>query len=250
VFLALLLETANDDTFSIEPGRCLLNPIKRKLICKDSSGIGYSAAMSVLFLHYKILDNIRDNTFFRSWKWRFLNLLTYPAFCKAKREYPRQNAHIYTYIQNLRRLEDEKCTILDAPASLFGEILQAIGTEPVTDTANKRIVGEILKNIGRWIYILDAYEDMKEDEQNRAYNPLFYRFEKSDKEGVNAFRLRIKPDVDFTLTQSLASSANAFALLEYRNFNPVLHNIIYLGLRAKQQTIISGKGDQTENGFV
>jgi hypothetical protein len=250
VFLALLIETANDDAFSICPGRCMLNPMKRKPILKDSSGIAYSAVMSVLFLHYKILDNIRDNPFFRRWKWYFLYMLTYPAFRRAKREYPRQNSQIGEYMENVRKLENNHCAVLDEPAVLFGEILQKIGTEPIGDPAAKRIAGEILKNMGRWIYILDAFEDLAEDEQNKAYNPLFYRFEKSDGEKIYAFRNRIEGEVGFTLTQSLAAAGSAFALLENRNFNPVLHNIIYFGLRAKQQSIISGKGDRTENGSV
>ncbi|NCA80765.1 MAG: hypothetical protein EOM76_11395 [Sphingobacteriia bacterium] len=224
--------------------------MKKKLICQNSDGISYSAAMSILFLHYKILDNICDNQFFKRLKWYFLKLITYPAYQKAKKLYPDQEAQINQYIHSLHKLEESKCSILDEPAGLFADILQTIGGSPIQDANDKRIVKEILRNIGRWIYIIDAFEDMEEDEKNGAYNPLFYRFEKSPKENIDIFRQRIKGDIDFTLTQSLAICTNDFSLLENRNFNPILHNIIYLGLRAKQQTIIARKGDRTENGSL
>lgn len=250
VFLALLIESANGEDPAISPGRCMLNPVKIKPICKGSAALSYCAALSLLFLRYKILDNIRDKPFWHGLKWRFLKLLTWPSCRRAKKRLPGVALRIDAYIGDLHRLEEENCPILDEIALLFGEVLQDVGQREIADPAAKRIAGEMLKTLGRWIYILDAFEDLAEDEKNKAYNPLFTRFEKAKGEETDAFRNRIRGEVEFTLTQSLAASASAFALLEENHFNPILHNILYLGLRARQQTILSGKGERRNYGSV
>ena len=250
VFLGLLIDALDGTSPQMEAGRCLLNPLQKRPVCTSSMGASYSAKMGCLFFYYKILDNIEDSTAIKRLGWRIARIVSLPFYKKVQKGLTLQDQNIAGYMARLRAIQAEKSDVLDEPALLFGNVLAEVGAATMQNEAGRRIAAEILKNVGRWIYILDAFEDIAEDEKTGNYNPLFFRFGKEEGEGAAQFASRVRNAVDFTLTQSLAAAGDAFNLADSGLFHPVVENILYLGLRAKQRQILFPEGENENYGSI
>ena len=61
VFLALLLSSVLDETFTCEPERCIANPAKKRPVKQSSPCLSYSAGVMLILALLKLSDNLRDD---------------------------------------------------------------------------------------------------------------------------------------------------------------------------------------------
>ena len=87
--------------------------------------------------------------------------------------------------------------------------------------------------MGRWIYFMDALDDLETDKKRDRFNPLLLRFG-TDEEKCRDYAVEL-------LHQSDAEAAAAYELLDAGNFSPVLENIIYLGMKQEQNRLLDRK---------
>lgn len=248
VFLALILYAVGGEEIKLEPGRCMLNPIKKKAVVESSEALTYSADMSLLFLYYKICDNIRDESGLKRVLYQSARLFMGPLYRKLKDKYPEQNEQLLRSLHALTELEDHPDGTIDAPASAFAELMRDLAARAVSGEGERRILNELFYHIGRWIYLIDAVDDFADDVKSGSFNPLRERFSYQDGEGPAAFLRRIKPEMEGTLTLSLSAAANAFELLPISSCSGILRNILYRGLSARQDEIL--QGCEVEHGSV
>ena len=246
VFLALLLQNDGKDGECHAPCRCLLHPTQKRSMCSGGKALFYVAGLSILLSYHKVLDNIADSVWYKKIGYTVVKWVMGPSYRKAKKNLPQIDTAIRESICRLHGLEEEKSDHLDMAAATFADMMEQMVVEGTEDPLEQRIYGEIGKHIGRWIYIMDAFADMEEDLKQGSYNPLFYRFSYDAAEGLEAFRERIRERIDFTLVQSLSTVANSYELMEQGPYSPILQNIIYMGLPAKQQTVLAAgtKGEE------
>ncbi|MEG0468536.1 MAG: DUF5685 family protein, partial [Longicatena sp.] len=81
--------------------------------------------------------------------------------------------------------------------------------------------------LGRFIYIMDAYDDVEEDIKKGSFNPF-----QQDLQNEN-FDERVK----MILELMIASSADAFEMLPILEHVDILRNIMYSGIWAKYETV-------------
>ena len=96
-------------------------------------------------------------------------------------------------------------------------------------------------NTGRWIYIIDAYNDMEKDMKRKKYNP----FLAEEFNNFDEYRCKIKEQLKISLTFTLENIASSFELLKIYKNKSIIEHIIYQGLRARQSVILG-----EENGSV
>ena len=87
--------------------------------------------------------------------------------------------------------------------------------------------------MGRWIYLIDAWDDLEEDRKQGAYNPLVVRFEDRPEEQLDYIRT--------TLTHSVKLAISAFQLLSFGGWSPIIENILYFGLPTVQEAVLTGR---------
>ena len=87
--------------------------------------------------------------------------------------------------------------------------------------------------LGRFIYILDAYEDMEKDKKKHSFNVFLLNPALPDKEELRA-----------SLTFTLSSVASSYELLTLKVNKPILDNIIYLGLSNVLDNVLDHKGEK------
>lgn len=227
-FLALILIALDKEEPQINQEACIANPFKKKPVVKKNRNLEYVADMSNIFVYLKLIDDWRDEHSLKS-------LITLPIYYfpirRKKRKYNDKYNYFIESLQELAILESNKNGLLDKSADLFSRIMARIfRPDYITNEKEERILQSFGYNLGRWIYILDAFSDLEEDIENGTYNPLLLQYKYEEDEGLGNFIDRVKDPIEFTLTFTLNNLAKSYELLDLYRYNSILDNIIYIGL--------------------
>ena len=114
---------------------------------------------------------------------------------------------------------------------------------PHTGDDRERVLRQMFYHIGRWIYLLDAAQDVAEDLEQENYNPVVLRY------GLHTPDLtEIRQPLERTLERSLADICMAFDLLDIRRDADLIRNIIFLGMPLVTKQVLDGTY-QTNGGW-
>lgn len=207
---------------------------KRSCVCADAS-LAKAADESIILAWWKLTDAVADSGFTKALIYRAARVLLRPAYRKAVMERPAFAETVQQCLAELSALEAEKCASLDAVADTFARILQAtVVDEP--DEKRRRALQVLMYQLGRYIYILDAVDDLADDRKTGSYNPLALRY---PAESGSLTHEQI-PSVRALLCQAQNSIAAAFALLDANAWQSILSNVIYYGLPWASESVLSG----------
>lgn len=191
--------------------------IGKHCICMDNPAIDYSADISIILIYHKLCDDISDN---RSIKAFFARIPFYRAYRKACKRYPEVASYVSERLNELSKLESSRCSSIDAAADPFSLL-----TKYIFGFYDKSL--ECLGyNIGRFIYITDAYADIAKDIKTGSYNPYIEAYDKNYLKSEE-FVCQVKGSLNMTLS----AIATEYANLNIGRNKAVLDNIIYMGLR-------------------
>lgn len=220
-FLAIVLSSLSDSG-ETNTRRCFMKMGKPHLCVENDRAVSYAADMGILLSYLKLLDDWTDE---KSIKALMEMQLFRSAVKKAKSRYPKAYDQIRDCLNKLSALEKEKCGSVDETADCFAKILEILFTPDfVTDEAQRRSLAWLGYNIGRWIYIIDAYNDLEKDIKQGSYNPFIYGSEKDN--------------ISESLTFTLENAASAYNLLSIKRNREVIENILYTALALKQRQIL------------
>ena len=127
----------------------------------------------------------------------------------------------------LRGIERDRDPSMDAAACAFGDLLAGI---PAGFPGMDKTFGEPIRwmffNLGRWIYLMDAWDDRKKDEHRGSYNPFLLN-------GCSP------EDAAFHLYTSLTEMECAYDSIRFRADTGLLDNIVHLGCREKTRALLA-----------
>ena len=173
VFLAMLL--SGGETPDCRKRRCALHPVHPRCACEPSAALESAADMSVLLTWWQLRDGVADHGFWGGLKYRVFSVFLRGAYKKARKNRPEADRSIRMHLDKLSALEREKCAVPDEAADAFALLLRdAAAMQP--EGAKRRVLEEMLYHLGRWIYLVDALDDLKEDSESGSYNPLLLRY--------------------------------------------------------------------------
>lgn len=231
VFLAMLLAPEQGEE-KAQCKKCLLHPLKGKPACRGGGWLETAAGESVILTWWKLRDTIADGgPLSRLGAW-LLSLLLRPGYRKAKTDYPDFDVRTARLLAELRELELAKSNSIDQTADCFARLLQ--GAAPATGEEKiDRPIQQLLYHLGRWIYLIDAVDDLPTDRKAGSYNPLAERFPVWNEEAQGYLRRN--------MDHSLALAGTAFQLLPGNPWSMVTENILYSGLPGVEELVFSGK---------
>jgi hypothetical protein len=250
VFLALLFSGVYLVEESVVFERCIVQPVKKRTIVNQNFSIDYAADMFLILMYFKLKDDQRDN---KSLKSSIGIILGDGTFKKLKRTYPNKILEVENYLRQLTILEENKCKSIDESAEPFSKLTETIFSieydgNPFFNEKKDKIVKNIGYFIGKWLYLIDALDDLEDDFKNDNYNPLILKFEFNNLiESISDFRNRINERMEFNLHSYLSELIKAYDLLDIKKNRALLDNIIYFGLMEKTENILS-KGRNELNG--
>lgn len=215
--------------------RCAVHPFrKRRCACGDAA-MDTAADMSVILTWWQIQDGIADHGLFQGLKYRAAALLLRRAYRKARRRQPNFDAGTQKRLTALAELEAERCPSLDRPADAFA-VLLAGAAEEEPDPVRRRVLEQLLYHLGRWIYLVDAADDLKKDVKSGSYNPLVYRFHA---EG-GTLTAEDRAALAATLDSSVRAMAAAFELADFGPWRAIIESVVYEGLYAVGAAVLNG----------
>ena len=117
--------------------------------------------------YYKCADDWNDERKLSRWA---LSKILKRKCAKVKKKYPEKAEFIESRLNMLSIVESSKVTHIDRAARVFGEIMAEVFV--YKDDMWKEDLYKIGFYLGKYIYLLDAYEDIEKDIKSGAYNPF------------------------------------------------------------------------------
>lgn len=213
-FLVILLSSLYEPKTAEERKRCPVHPAKKQYICYNEVS-EYAADMNVLLTHDHLQDDWQDER-------KLGGYIGMKLFAGRKRKiakkYPRQADVIEKSLQRLAKLESEHCSDIDAIARPFAELMGELFVWK--EDAFQEILRMFGFYLGKFIYLMDAWEDREKDAKKGCYNPFLL----DAKEPVSDER--IEEILDGTLRMAIAE----FEKLPCEQDLAILRNILYEGV--------------------
>lgn len=237
-FLALLKMAVSDEASHFEKKRCAFNPtVKCNMCTHGGSELDFAANTAMIMLYYKIKDNLHDYPLHK----KLPMALCYPfvslAHKKVGARFPEVEAAVSEYIREQAVIESSDNIFLDAAAQPTANVLAFIFSTNCENETQRRILHRLGYCIGRWIYFMDAVDDLEEDLKNKSFNPFLASDE--NKELTIEERLgAIRAYAEGVLNLTAGEAAKAFELLTTYKFREILNNIIYLGMEQSQNRVL------------
>ncbi len=216
-FLILLLTSLYESDTTKLQNRCIVHPVKKHdaLVNEITE---YVADMNIALTYHHLADDWQDEK-------NIAGLAGAGALKKHYRtiyhKYPRQCKVLQESLSQLRDCEKRGETNIDLVSRCFGELMAELfifREDRWEDSLRK--IGFYL---GKYIYILDAYDDIDKDTKHSSYNPFL-----SDKE-----KETFDEDCKNILTMMMAQCTKEFEKLPCLLDIDILRNILYDGVWTK-----------------
>ena len=221
-YLIVVLTSLYEPNNTCESKRCIAHPQNKQLMINNEI-TDYGAALNILLAYNNLKDDWKDE---RSIKSLLAMLLFNRGYRKAKKKYPDKNKIIIESIEELEKLEKAKCNNIDEVSNVFGNLMGKLML--FRDDHWKEYLNNIGFYLGKYIYILDAYDDMEKDKKNNSYNP----FNLCEVKDVQQYAINL-------LNLNLSFLDNELNKLPLIKEKPILDNIIYSGIKNKMKMILN-----------
>ncbi len=220
-FLILLLSDLYDAGDELGETRCIAHPFEKHTTrCNEFTE--YAADMNIILSYYSCLDDWSDEH--KMHKLLASKLLKKKS-TRAGADYGHKAAVIKDRLDRLHASEAESETDIDKVAGYFGDIMSELFAVREDDwEVPLRQMGFYL---GKFVYLMDAYDDLEKDAKSGSYNPF----------------LTMKDDPEFDekvrqiLTMMISRSCEAFELLPCVENLPILRNILYSGVWTRYNSV-------------
>ncbi|MDR2421387.1 MAG: DUF5685 family protein [Oscillospiraceae bacterium] len=233
VFLAALLWPEGEGV-RVAKRRCPASLRKKRCCVNVNAATEAAAAYGIILAYHKLRDDERDEGHLRAAAARTAVFCLGGAYRRAALEFSDFDGAARDRLEALAEAEASDDAPLDAVADRFAGLLECIARSG-QDEATRRARGSLLYHIGRWLYLMDARDDLAEDDRKRRPNVLRAR-------GGGDGELRL------TAAHSLNLAISAFELLPESPWSDILRNILCLGLPEEQERVFSG-GRKRRRGY-
>ncbi len=233
-FVLLLLDGLYEPPVRKGKTRCAVHPVRTQKVRK-SRITEYAADMNLILTYYKCLDDWNDEKKFS--RLCFAKLLE-KGNRKIEASYRQKVRRIVSLLEQLSAWERAGETDIDKMSGCFGKIMEEIFAyqkdhwEP-----SLRRMGFYL---GKYIYLLDAYEDVEKDVENGNYNPF------SQDYIMEGFEEQVRK----FLLMMLAEACREFEKLPILRHGDILRNILYSGVWTRFETVSRERREKREKEHV
>lgn len=244
-FLALFLLGVQPECTGFHKGRCVVNPMKKCTFCTGHTDtLRLPSAFSVLTMYHKLKDDIHDSSFWGKLRSYCLLPLAIRPYKKASRDYPELAAILAEMTQAQCAVEQDSEPSLDACAEPTAKMLSQVFALAAESPEQKRIFETIGYFMGKWIYVIDAADDLEDDLKKGAFNPLISLRNLSKASAPEALR-EAKAYCNGVLNLCLSQVITSVNLIPFHHFGPIIGNIVEKGLPEMQRSLLFEKEKST-----
>ena len=237
-FLAVLLSALYEPEERVGRERCLPHPYRLHDYI-DTEALDYVADMNVALAYHKCQDDWLDD---KSIVARAGAGLLNCAYKRVEARYPDRCKAVVAWLREIHEIEAGDVQNIDLPVNATGRALGTLFSWRDDEwSEHLRAIGD---GLGRFIYLMDAYDDLPEDVRKGRYNPLRAYQDREDYEDM----------CRSAMTMAVADATRAFEILPIVQDADILRNILYSGIWSKYVMIRnkrdSGKKERDHAGSL
>ncbi len=219
VLLTGLYELGHEET----EFTCPIHPTKKQ-IAWINEATDYAADMNVILAYHNLEDDWKDGKAY-----------TKKAFARAfakdyeriRQKYPRQVGALEEYMRELSAAEEAEEENIDRIAGLTGEMTGEVFCWKQDEwTEELHCLGFYM---GKFIYLMDAYEDLDKDRKRQNYNPFAKMVCEQERDFETFVRL--------LLTSMMSECAKSFERMPILLHADILRNVLYSGVWSRYEYI-------------
>lgn len=233
-FVVILLSALYEPPTRKGTTRCIIHPVRKQPVRRNAV-TGYAADMNVLLTYHKCRDDWEDE--------KKAMALGYSKVLQGKvrkldKKYPEKSRRIQELLKELSEMEKAGEQDIDKMSGCFGRIMEEIFAwkQDVWENSLRRM-GFFL---GKFIYLLDAYDDVEEDVKNKDYNPFAEKYTMEGFEG----------EVRQILMMMMAETCREFEKLPIIKYGDILRNILYSGVWCRFEEVSRKRREEREKEHV
>lgn len=220
-FLSLLLNALYEPTETMLNERCTLHPARQHMAVLHE-GTNYAADMNILLAYHKCEDDVSDEASMRG---RVGKRALKKAYEQVKKTWPRQAETVAKCLSEIARIENKESEDLDALTRLSGRMLGECFVW--REDAFAPYLRDLGGALGKFVYLMDAYEDYDHDLKHRQFNPLKSLHAQDDYE----------ERMEEILTMEMAACVRAYDDLPIEQDDALIRNILYSGVWGRYAAI-------------
>ncbi len=222
-FLTLLLSDLLSAPVEEGTERCPVHPFLRHEYF-TTRVMDYTADMQILLTYYSLLDSIHDEG-----KGEKREMKYRPFIDDIEKKYPRQTKAVKENLKSIGEYEKNGEKDAEKTALLFGNLLGEIFVmDDESFFSNDLFL--LGCNIGKFIYLLDGWDDRKKDRKKGQYNPF--------SDGVTY------DEVKNMLLDAAAGAGDSYKRLPLDDYISITDSIIYSGMWTKFRKDRKGGSDK------
>lgn len=227
-FLALLLTSLYEPKTAKGHRRCAAHPVEKHLY-RQNEFTDYAADMNILLSYEKCVDDWNDE---HKIKKRLMAELLKSKNQSVCEKYPEKFQKICRLMQTIHEFEKAESRNIDEASGAFGEIMAEIFAYRQDEWE------ETLRRMGfffgKFIYLMDAYEDIEADLEKGTYNPFKGVYQSPD----------FEEQAEQVLLMMMAESSKAFERLPIVENTEILRNILYSGVWCRYEQVKQKRKEQ------
>lgn len=232
-FLAILLSGLYEPEEITTNKVCMVHPLKRQQM-KENALLSYVADMAILLAWYKCRDDFEDE--------RRISRICYAKSIEnvvkeMEKKHIRQVNSLHSHMEELVNLEKNKSCNIDCLSGCFGSLLGDVFA--IREDEWQASLYRMGFYMGKFVYILDAYDDLEKDWKKNTFNPFV---KKCTESGFDDY-------VKQLLMMSAAEFAKEFEKLPILKNAGILRNIIYSGVWTRYEQIRVQKDKEREKDY-
>lgn len=241
VFFAIFSMNFFDDKIEFEKKFCPIHPFKKRTCLKQCKSLEIAADLTILFSHFRFIDHIHDERTLKKITARIILIFMKKHFKKASQNQQKFTKIIQNFMKKQTQIEKSNKTSIDAACHPTAKCLEQI-FEDLTPNKNE---AQNLKKfgyfLGRFIYLIDALDDLENDFKLNNFNPFLIsklktNFEKST-QLPSSTKNELFEKAFYSINLTLAQLAQTYSKINLQKLKPIVDNIILLGLMASHKRV-------------
>lgn len=230
-FLVLLLSALYEPESVCEQKRCILHPLHKQTKITNVF-TEYGADMTILLTYFKCQDDWDDD--------QNLVKLTYRQLLKGHMQriesrYPTTVKTVRECLEANAKSEQAQERNLDLAANHSGHMMAELFAYRHDEW--EQTLRKLGFYLGKFIYLMDAYEDLEQDRQKGRYNVLIARYDQDPDHFADTMRI--------ILEQMMVDCTDAFERLPILQHRDILRNILYSGVWTRFEWITDKRKEKT-----
>ena len=209
-FAAMLKIALSPSSCTFNQKRCPLNPAHKCYFCESREEINFCSHAIIIIAYYKIIDNLKDKEISK----KLLCFLLKPIISLWHKKAVKNAPEIEARGAGIDEAADQSAIALGKIFSLNAE-------------EDAEALYKLGYYTGRFVYILDAVDDLPKDLKNGNFNPFAKKYNsvKTEKEKAE-FALYAEGVLNMTQSALL----NAKDMLKLKRFGNITENVLFKGL--------------------